>query len=165
MRTLAPVFLLLTASVSGLSGSDSCLSNECQGILLLCSNCSYPLQTGALATPVQAQCICYAPGFTDMLNTYTTPPPLRVLILPANCGTRCINCMAPYQAAIYSQPAWDRLCAGAVTDSPGATAAGDTAETGDPSVKIAGARGIADGRTGCVVGGVLVAAGMAVLGM
>lgn len=71
---LLSILSFAVSALAQLSGSDSCLTDECQALLLLCSDCSYPLQTTADITPTQSQCICDSTGFADVLGMYVPPP-------------------------------------------------------------------------------------------
>lgn len=72
---LLSILSFAVSALAQLSGSDECLTDKCQALLLLCSDCSYPLQTTADITPTQSQCICDSAGFADILGMYVPPPP------------------------------------------------------------------------------------------
>lgn len=154
---LALLFFAVSA-LAQLSGSDSCLTNECQALLLLCSECSFPLQTTADITPTQSQCICYSTNFSETLGTYVYAPcPMPVSSsLPFANQDRCLTCMELHEMANFSRPTWDRLCA----DTSNGQLSSNVQDS-DLSTKITGGtENIAHRHTGCVVGSLLVAVGI-----
>ncbi|KAL0633048.1 hypothetical protein Q9L58_008058 [Maublancomyces gigas] len=147
---LLSILSFAVSALAQLSGSDECLTDECQALLLLCSDCSYPLQTTADITPTQSQCICDSTGFADILGI-------------------CLFCMQSHNMANFSKPTWDRLCPSINAPSDPENSNTESSDPSgtlsvDPAVKIAGAESTAYGRRmGFVVGGILVAVGVGVM--